>query len=422
MEVIKYLLYFLTILYIEYLLLDSYSKISNNNKKVAKKINFSLIFCACLYLCNNLFNLTEYKIIISFIIIILSNLVYFKDDIKEIIQNSVIIVVVNVIVELLFTIIFLNNANNVQYLNDNIILKILFSILVFYITNKVIGWNKINNGIFKIKEITNKVVSIEIIFLLMLVVLNILGFIISEDFDNIYSICSIVISLIYIIFTTFSIVKRQYNIKKLEAKNKELTESYKNYTKAFDDFRELKHNLKNDLYSIKAVVPKEKQMLLNNLITKYNKKYDWLNDLDNIPEGLEGILYLKQNEAKNNKVNLIINYDSKSKILDKDFLDLCDVLGILLDNAIESSKKTKNKIVMLDVGEDKNFINIKIMNNYNNDININELYKKDYSTKEQKSGLGLYYIDKLKNKNIKVSISVINNLFIVTVKYKKISK
>lgn len=422
MEVIKYLLYFLTTTLMFLLLSKCYEKIRKSNNKPSRKSLYLIIIGGFLILNNNLYNIHEYRILTAILIDGIIFKLYFRDDFKETIINTIIIVSIYILFEILSTILLLSNANNLKYLNDSMLLKISFTIFVTYITNLFLNINKIKNAIFKIKRIIYEYMSIEFIFLLILLLLNIFAYTISKDFDNIFSIVSTIILLAYVIFSTFSIVKRQYNIKKLEAKNKELTESYKNYTKAFDDFRELKHNLKNDLYSIKAVVPKEKQILLNNLITKYNKKYDWLNDLDNIPEGLEGILYLKQNEAKNNKVNLIINYDSKSKILDKDFLDLCDVLGILLDNAIESSKKTKNKIVMLDVSEDKNFINIKIMNNYNNDININELYKKDYSTKEQKSGLGLYYIDKLKNKNIKVNISVINNLFIVTVKYKKISK
>ena len=137
-----------------------------------------------------------------------------------------------------------------------------------------------------------------------------------------------------------------------------------------------------------------------------------------MPQGLEGLLYLKKYEAENKTVNLIINYNSKIKISNKDYLDLCDVLGIFLDNAIESSNG-KEKIVLLDAHDKKNSIIITITNKFNNYINLSKIGEKNYSTKKVKSGIGLYYVNNLKNKRITTDIKIINNLFNTYIIYTK---
>ena len=221
----------------------------------------------------------------------------------------------------------------------------------------------------------------------------------------------------------------------------------------------MKHNLKHDLSSIRPYLSVDKQSLLTNIIKKYNVEYQWLNTLDTIPEGLEGIIYLKKNEADKNKVNFIINYNCALKIKDKDFLDICDILGIMMDNAIEASSVLEKKgIVYLSAYDVGNKIYISIKNNFKNIIDMNRIGTKDYSTKNRKSGIGMYYIEKndkpnrlvriLKlikvedntitvpicekttskqieklakeknnNPNIKTKFKIINNLFVSTIIY-----
>ena len=59
-----------------------------------------------------------------------------------------------------------------------------------------------------------------------------------------------------------------------------------------------------------------------------------------------------------------------------------------------------------------------LINIFNNKIDLNKISKKNYSTKEIKSGIGLYYISKINNNNIDVKYKIINNLFIFKIIYK----
>ena len=124
-------------------------------------------------------------------------------------------------------------------------------------------------------------------------------------------------------------------------------------------------------------------------------------------------------EAKNKKIKVYINSQKKINTSDKDYLDLCNIVGILLDNAIEASEQTKNKIIEINITETKNEILIKISNNFVNKVDINKIGKKNYSTKELKSGIGLNYIKKVNNSKIKVKFFIINDIFITNIFYKK---
>ena len=208
------------------------------------------------------------------------------------------------------------------------------------------------------------------------------------------------------------------NIIELKEKNTNLLNSFKAYAETINECRELKHNLKNDLFNIKCNLDSKNQEAINELIKKYNKNYQWINNIYDIPEGLQGIIYLKQKEAEEKKVNFLLNMKNKIILNNKINMDLNTILGILLDNAIEATEKMNNKIIVININEEKDKIYIEVINNFNNLIDTSKIGHKDYSTKERNSGIGLNYVSKIKNKNIKVDYIVINNIFksIITIK------
>ena len=84
--------------------------------------------------------------------------------------------------------------------------------------------------------------------------------------------------------------------------------------------------------------------------------------------------------------------------------DLSRILGILLDNAIEAtSKLDNNKYIKLEMRFDsKKYADvIRIYNTYDTSIQINtaDIFKKGYSSKKVKSGIGLWEVQKLIKKS-----------------------
>nr|WP_243177094.1 GHKL domain-containing protein [Clostridium estertheticum] len=97
-----------------------------------------------------------------------------------------------------------------------------------------------------------------------------------------------------------------------------------------------------------------------------------------------------------------------------DIIDLCRIVGILLDNAYEAAKDSKEKLVSISFIQDE-YLNITIANSYNSNINISSIYKKSYSTKGSNRGIGLNNVKEIINKkypNVLLKTSVEKDVFI----------
>ncbi len=417
MNVFQFILYYITIFFSSICLCVAFSKISGNIFQLKLK-NIIILLISCLFnILNNYYMISFFRIFIAFIITFFMIRLIFKIDLKEVFINVVIIAITSLILDIISSnvLFFVPNIND---LNDSVILKVLVSLfsslaLLFIYNSKML------NYIEKIKQCIKNFVNFYIFSLLIIFILSLICYFRSIDLANIPLIFTAIISLVFILICLKIIINDKYNNKVLLEKNKNLKDSYKAYSETLEECKELNHNLKNDLYSLKASLPKKYQTQANNLIIKYNKDYDWINRIDEIPEGLQGIIYLKINEAAQKKVKIILNTIKNIDALEKDYLDLCSIIGILIDNAVEASKNAKSKLVEINITETKNDIYIKIINKFTNTIDLNKIGKKNYSTKEYKSGLGLNYIKKVKNNNIKVNFNIISDLFITCVKYKQ---
>lgn len=418
MEILKYTIYFITIIISVILLLKSYNNLVSNKKtNINFKKIFLIIIISLLFEINNLYCPNNIKGFSSFVILIILYKLYYQNKNKDVLIYSSFIEIIMICLELLFSIIMLNNLENVKILNSHYTVKVSITLLVFITLYGITEIKKLQQILRKFKLNIEKIHSIDALLFLSIIMLTLFAVIYSKDFNNYFNVFIIILATIYISYSTYMVIKKQVYINGLERKNKELLNLYKNYIETSDSLKELKHNLKNDMCTLKTVVPKNKQTLINNLIKKYNLKCEWLNDMGVIPKGLEGIIYLKKNEAESKNIKLIINNATKQEIAEKDFLDVSDIIGIMLDNAIEASIVSKNNYVVIDIRDEKDIMYIKIINKFKNSVDTSEIGNKNYSTKVKKSGIGLNYIKKIKNNNIKNSIEIKNDLFIAKVMY-----
>lgn len=415
MEILKYTIYFICELYMVYLLLKAYKILNANNNK--SKMNVIILISAIALLINNLLILKEFRVIFSFLIIYFTYKLYFKENSEKCFANTIIIFFTFSIVELLLSVFLYLNISNIIFFNNNILLKLGYSVITFNLGVLILKNKYINKRIRKIQKLLEDTISLKIFILFILFIFNMLFIMRISKLNNIYNILCITISLIYIVINSVLIIKEKYIIENLKNKNNNLMTSYKSYSKIVDEFKVFKHNLKNELLSIMNTVPKEKREQFQNLIKKYNKNYEWLDGLENIPDGLQAIIYIKQLECKKENIDIVINYNLKNFINDKDYIDLCDVIGICLDNAIEAVKTIDKKIIFVDIYCEAEKIIIKIYNEFNNVVSLNEIGNKNYSTKKKKSGIGIHYINELKNKKLKYKMEIKNNLFISKIEY-----
>lgn len=191
------------------------------------------------------------------------------------------------------------------------------------------------------------------------------------------------------------------------------------YEKMIDDSRVNRHELLNNLLMLKSIKDKNSQeydSLLDDLIDKSTNKGMSIRNIYKLPSGLKGIFYYKLYglEEYNISINISKNVSKKIKNINyDDYVVLYRMVGIVLDNAIEASSKTKDKLIMVDIYSEKNIIYIEISNSFKGKVNLSKINNKDYSTKGKNRGLGLYILKNLSQtkESIEVIQSVNKNIF-----------
>lgn len=105
---------------------------------------------------------------------------------------------------------------------------------------------------------------------------------------------------------------------------------------------------------------------------------------------IKSILYSKIFLAFRQKINVTTQINEEIEYFPINTIDLIRVLGILLDNAIESSAITDEKNLFISIVKDTEGIYIQIKNSSCHIDNLEDLYRIGISSKGSKHGLGLY--------------------------------
>lgn len=298
----------------------------------------------------------------------------------------------------------------------SMILTILTTIILI-----IIGYKKLINSF--VKKIYTKIVNIKYVnFLLTVFSIFILGITVLM-FLNVKSLdINLLLLLIFILMIiTFSVLVR---FKVIEDENikylKTLKDNNDFYIKMDDENRVFKHNLMAKLLSIKSVSNKKAMVLIEDLIMQFNKSIDFSNSIKIIPYGLNGIIYQELYpylKELNIKINNEINYDIFNVLNPRRYNVLVEKLVVILDNAIESSLKSQNKSIVINIFDNDNSIIIEVQNTFANNVNLDLIGNINYSTKGKKRGLGLFSI--LRSNEANVSVKIVNNTFISKIVTKK---
>lgn len=144
---------------------------------------------------------------------------------------------------------------------------------------------------------------------------------------------------------------------------------------------------------------------------KVNNLYLLDPDIINNP-GIYNLLTTKYQEAdeKGIKVNLTFLLDLNN--INMKIYEFARILGILLDNAIEASSECDEKILNIIFRRDsKNSVDIiKIENTYKDkNINIENIFNKGISGKENHTGLGLWEVKQILKKNNNLNLHTTKN-------------
>lgn len=265
----------------------------------------------------------------------------------------------------------------------------------------------IGKNILKIKNDNKSILTMDIVF-------NVLGLILSLYMSNfinlkynmnfLYANLLILILLITCVFNLINIYK---TIKNKEEKRlykqrvndlKGILDYAESMEKVCVETRKFKHDYENILSSINGYIDEGDMVGLKEFF--YNNISPLRRVIKNI--NIENLKYIKTLSLKGLVVNKLLKAISLDIRVVVDLIediyvhnikevDLCRVIGILLDNSIEAAIESKEKKLKFGIIINKKSTIIIISNSYNktNMLSISEIYKVGFSTKGKNRGIGL---------------------------------
>ena len=218
--------------------------------------------------------------------------------------------------------------------------------------------------------------------------------------------------LIYFVLSFFSLAK----VMSLSTTTKKL-ESAEEYNKTLhilhDNVRGFKHDFDNIVTTIGGYIKtndmeglEKYYSQLQEDCSKVNTLYILNPDIINNP-GIYNLLTTKYSEAeeKGIKVNLTFLLDLNE--LHMKIYEFARILGILLDNAIDAASECDEKVLNIFFrNEARNNRNIILIENTykDKDVDLNQIFNKGITGKENHTGLGLWKIRQLLKKNNNVNL------------------
>ena len=381
-------------------------KLTKNNEKISL---YTVIIILILTLPTVILYQTKYNAFILLITYVLSIILYrryFKINIvTSIILCSCEILILTLsdlfISSINLTIFSYEEIRNVWYIS--IVNNLIIGLLSIGISSIKFLSNRIN---YLCKKIDNKTgYKIAIFATISILIIAILFYNITTIFklDLYYSITIIALVGLFILYYFY--ISEKANYEKLNDEYNILFDYVQNFENWIDDEQMYRHELKNNLSIIRSMTNNKKIIEKIDEMIKFSIIIDDkdIEDLKNIPKGgLKGLLYYKVALAKNKKVKMVVEVSPKvetilKKLHNKKNRDICIILGIYLDNALEAAEESKEKTISLEIYEANKKINFTISNTYKNIIPLKTMRKKGFNTKGKSHGKELYYAGKMVN-------------------------
>ncbi|WP_242655215.1 GHKL domain-containing protein [Clostridium cellulovorans] len=222
------------------------------------------------------------------------------------------------------------------------------------------------------------------------------------------------ILMFYIINNKLDIknIKDELELNEKEKKIKELTLYIETIEELVEKYREFKHDYKNIVIGMGIDSLKEND-LLDKLSMEVvgDKSYDAflnLKDINYIP--LKSILsyYIMLSIKEDVKVSLVAIGEIKECHISE--VEFSRVMGIILENALEETLRCDDKKLEVYVEAINSDLNITVANTFKREeLNVDKIYNKGYSTKGENRGLGLYILKSIVDKNFNMTLNTFIN-------------
>ncbi len=397
-----------------------------------------LINFYCIYFCHSLvgkkFELTDKRNIITILFMTVFTLItnYFcPQSIKFILSFIVLVTIIYLIVDknvqkacLVFILLEISMAVyemiysfiiNIIIGDDNTILMNILSNSFVSIVGILIIKMKVpqiiyNKTLKSIKAIKNNEIVLYSLMIIIIIIFSTIESYIKMPL-SIVIVTNTIITLIFI-FVISRFINAKNNYKNISDKYQTSISSLKEYESMIDKYRVNNHENKNELMTVRnMIITNDKTVveyidkLVDNKI-KDNEKIMY--KTSKIPEGgLRATIYSKLTLMDNYKIKYTLDIANDVRTADlinlgEDLtLNICKILGVFLDNAIEAVRKLRKKNIDVEFYIMDGYLNIDITNNFKGMLDINKLGMRKYTTKGDGHGYGLSLVEQIISENSK---------------------
>ena len=186
----------------------------------------------------------------------------------------------------------------------------------------------------------------------------------------VFFIISIVIELMvfYFVIKVGESYEQQQKTELIETKNRMLQKSLDETEQAFKLWRRSVHDYKNSIIALRQLAVDGDMEGIKEYLNRESKLID--KKMFYIKTGssvVDTIVNTKQSLAEGKGITFVVNASIPEKCCVSE-IDMANILGNLIDNAIEASEGEKEPYIDLTIKQEKTFIVIKIVNKYSKDF------------------------------------------------------
>lgn len=354
---------------------------------VDNQLRFVLFLIVCTIFLNRIFKIRDRKVIIYAF------------------NTEMLLSVSEIVISLILVVLGFNSVNIVNNAMLNLVANIGTSLLCIILSNLKLTKKSLNQMLSTFDKNKKLIYYFYILILVVYLIVskNGLEFLLKSNYYvNILFIISVVI-----ILTIF--IKNELKYEQLNEQNKQMLNYVTKYEKIITEQGKANHEFKNQLMVIRGYAQKNSPKLMEYIdtivddIRKTHSSY-LISNLNKFPDGgIKGLLYYKLSVMDDEKIKYDISVEGNVKqklnnLSISEYKNITKILGVLLDNAIDASRKSKNKKIMIIVSYESKMIDFKIFNSYKNKIEISKIGT-GYTTKGAGHGFGLKLVEDIVNSN-----------------------
>lgn len=369
------------------------------------KVYVSIIFISIICIFNYYFVNNYIKILTILVASFIGNCFLFKRKDTSNIFVPIISELIILLSELMISIVAFTILNlDMNFVSSNYFGSLIINILIGFMSVILVNisfFKKLLNFLQKITSNIPKNIIISI-FALLIIICNFLLAISYYKIETKYVLIFDTVMIIIYSFIVFKTLEQKNRYIKISNKYNMTNTTLKELEQNVTRLKITNHENKNQLLTIRNMIKKGedgKSLIkhIENIVNTKIKDDETLMLQTSIITNsmISSIVYSKMLTMKENDVDaaLIISRDIKdlylSDIPDELAVEVCKIIGVYLDNALEEVSKYEEKIINIEFYAEKKTLCIAISNNFEGEIDFEKMDNPGYTTKENGHGYGL---------------------------------